>query len=272
LETLLVRVDGAFDGAIDSLSGEAYEGDARAEGLVAGWRALREGRRRGNEKFTSGDIVGAKAAYDEGLRAGGEDTPGASLLFCNRAACESASGAHEAALRSAEKAIERCDTYTKAKLRRANALVALMRFEDADKAFTELHDTLPGDVSIAASLNSCRSALKKPTVKAGVREIGDLEAYRAAIAKANVAVVDFTATWCGPCKMISPVFTSLASKHTNVMFLKVDVDQAQDVAAHERVNSMPTFAVYLQGQKVETFSGADGNKLSQLCAKYAAMI
>lgn len=40
-------------------------------------------------------------------------------------------------------------------------------------------------------------------------------------------LVDFTATWCGPCKMIAPIFEQLSTTYTNIVFLKVDVDQNQ---------------------------------------------
>jgi len=87
-----------------------------------------------------------------------------------------------------------------------------------------------------------------------------------------LVVVDFTATWCGPCKMIAPVFASLSTKFPSIYFLKVDVDANQDISGYERVSSMPTFAVYRYGKKVESFSGADGNKLTALCTKWIATV
>ncbi|RXM98838.1 Thioredoxin [Acipenser ruthenus] len=46
-------------------------------------------------------------------------------------------------------------------------------------------------------------------------------------AGSKLVIVDFTATWCGPCKSISPFFDALAEKYKDVVFLKVDVDEAQ---------------------------------------------
>ncbi|NXY47580.1 THIO protein, partial [Ceuthmochares aereus] len=79
----------------------------------------------------------------------------------------------------------------------------------------------------------------------------------------KLVVVDFSATWCGPCKMIKPFFHSLAEKYVNVVFIEIDVDDAQDVATHCDVKCMPTFQFYKQGNKVQEFSGANKEKLEE---------
>lgn len=75
----------------------------------------------------------------------------------------------------------------------------------------------------------------------------------------KLVVVDFTATWCGPCKQIAPEFVKLSEKpeNKNVIFLKVDVDEAEDVSSYCGVNCMPTFIFYKNGVKVDEFSGAN---------------
>lgn len=86
----------------------------------------------------------------------------------------------------------------------------------------------------------------------------------------RLVVVDFTATWCGPCKMISPVFESLSQKYAGrALFLKVDVDDANDVAQFCSVSSMPTFHGYLNGSIVFQFSGADRNQLENEIEQHA---
>ena len=57
-------------------------------------------------------------------------------------------------------------------------------------------------------------------------------------------LVDFTASWCGPCKMIGPYFEELAAKFQNVVFVKVDVDDLDDIAAECGISAMPTFQLY----------------------------
>ncbi|MBO8905147.1 thioredoxin, partial [Staphylococcus aureus] len=85
----------------------------------------------------------------------------------------------------------------------------------------------------------------------------------------KLVVVDFSATWCGPCKMIKPFFHSLCDKYSNVVFLEVDVDDCQDVAADCEVKCMPTFQFYKKGQKVGEFSGANKEKLEASITEYA---
>ena len=63
-------------------------------------------------------------------------------------------------------------------------------------------------------------------------------------------LVDFMATWCGPCKVMGPIFNELAPEYQGrVKFAKVDVDQAPNVAGALQVSSIPTFMLF-QGRTV----------------------
>jgi thioredoxin 1 len=79
-----------------------------------------------------------------------------------------------------------------------------------------------------------------------------------------VVIVDYHANWCGPCKMIAPVFEDLSKQHPTVHFIKVDVDQLSSVSAREGISAMPTFVTYIQGQRYEELRGADRNGLGRL--------
>ncbi|XP_012687188.1 thioredoxin-like [Clupea harengus] len=96
--------------------------------------------------------------------------------------------------------------------------------------------------------------------------IEDQDGFDKALADAGekLVVVDFTATWCGPCQSIAPFFKSLSEQYTNVVFLKVDVDDAADVASSCEIKCMPTFHFYKSGKKVEEFSGSNQAKLEEL--------
>ncbi|KAM4051144.1 thioredoxin [Anomaloglossus baeobatrachus] len=98
-----------------------------------------------------------------------------------------------------------------------------------------------------------------------VRHIENMEQFKTALCEAGdkLVVVDFTATWCGPCKMIGPFFDAMSTKYTDVVFLKVDVDDAADVAADCDIKCMPTFHFYKNGNRVHEFSGANQASLEQ---------
>ncbi|CAG9462599.1 unnamed protein product [Pedinophyceae sp. YPF-701] len=81
-------------------------------------------------------------------------------------------------------------------------------------------------------------------------------------------IVDFAATWCGPCKMIAPKFEALAREHGGAaVFCKVDVDEASDVASACGVSAMPTFQVWIKGEKVDEVRGANEGALRVMVAR-----
>jgi thioredoxin 1 len=70
-------------------------------------------------------------------------------------------------------------------------------------------------------------------------------------------VIDFFATWCGPCIRIAPAFEELSKKFTTVTFLKVDVDESEEIATKFSVSSLPTFVFLKNGVEVNRIEGAD---------------
>ncbi|XP_077444216.1 thioredoxin b [Stigmatopora argus] len=99
-----------------------------------------------------------------------------------------------------------------------------------------------------------------------VKSIENIEEFRNILkgSGSKLVVVDFTATWCGPCKMIGPKFEEASKKYTNVVFLKVDVDDCDDVTQEYGISCMPTFLFFKNGEKIDTLTGANE---SQLLAK-----
>ena len=68
-------------------------------------------------------------------------------------------------------------------------------------------------------------------------------------------LVDFWATWCGPCKMVGPVVSEFAEKHDTIKVGKVNVDEQQELAARYRVMSIPTLLVFKNGEVVNQAVG-----------------
>lgn len=81
--------------------------------------------------------------------------------------------------------------------------------------------------------------------------------FKAASRLSRLVVLYFTATWCGPCRFMAPVYKNLAEKHRNVVFLKVDIDELWDVARHWDISSVPTFSFVKNGKEIDKVVGAD---------------
>ena len=80
-----------------------------------------------------------------------------------------------------------------------------------------------------------------------VKKINSQE-FAAEAMKAPVAVVDFNATWCGPCRMLAPVLEDISEKYAGrVSFFSVDVDEAPGLAMQFRVNSVPCLVLLKNG-------------------------
>lgn len=77
----------------------------------------------------------------------------------------------------------------------------------------------------------------------------------------HLVVIDFFASWCGPCNMIAPFFKQLTTKYSNAVFLKVDVDKCPGTAAANNISAMPTFILFRQRIELARITGADKNQL-----------
>ncbi|KAK7047449.1 hypothetical protein VNI00_006680 [Paramarasmius palmivorus] len=107
-----------------------------------------------------------------------------------------------------------------------------------------------------------------------VKAIESYDEFKKIISSDKVVIIDFWATWCGPCKIISPIFEQLSNQAQfaeSVEFYKVDVDAQEDISAEVGVRAMPTFVAFKNGQKLgEPVVGANPQALQALVSKVAS--
>lgn len=87
------------------------------------------------------------------------------------------------------------------------------------------------------------------------REI-NFDDYNNEVVKSDkLVLIDFFATWCGPCKMLAPVIEQVSEEHEDVMVVKVDVDKNPELAVLYKVASIPTLVFLKEGKLVKEHIG-----------------
>ncbi|KAH7820194.1 Thioredoxin [Monocercomonoides exilis] len=125
----------------------------------------------------------------------------------------------------------------------------------------ESNSSFPTSSSLSTSIK-----LATPICSCLIEHIKSAEQYDEIMTAAGdkLVVVDYSATWCGPCQKIKPIFESLPSKYPNVIFLHCDIDELRDMAEVQTVEGVPTFRFWKSQKKVAEFSGANEAKLLSL--------
>ncbi|XP_024987299.1 thioredoxin H2-like isoform X2 [Cynara cardunculus var. scolymus] len=91
---------------------------------------------------------------------------------------------------------------------------------------------------------------------------------KSSITSNKLMVIDFSADWCGPCKIIEPAVHDFAVEFSNVEFIKIDVDELPDVAKDYSVQAMPTFLLLKKGEEVGRVVGAKKDELRRMIEKH----
>ena len=85
----------------------------------------------------------------------------------------------------------------------------------------------------------------------------------------KLMIIDFYAEWCMPCQMLSPILQELDKKYPDVEFFRVNVDEAENYAVTQNINSIPTLVFYKDGAEVERVVGVNSiDKLSNIIDSY----
>ena len=127
-----------------------------------------------------------------------------------------------------------------------------------------------GRLDRAAQCGKCHAPI--PHVDSPI-DVPDTEAFDDAVAAASVpVVVDFWATWCGPCHMMAPEIAKVAQRAAGrALVLKVDTDANPELSERYRIRSIPTVGVFVRGQEVNRAAGVQpAASLERLIAQYSA--
>ncbi|KNE67505.1 thioredoxin [Allomyces macrogynus ATCC 38327] len=89
-----------------------------------------------------------------------------------------------------------------------------------------------------------------------VVQIGSASAFESVLTSGKPVLVDFFATWCGPCRMLAPTLDKIAKDKADALaVVKVDCDELQELAAKHSVSALPTVVLFKDGKEVDRFMG-----------------
>ncbi|KAM5474303.1 hypothetical protein MauCBS54593_001877 [Microsporum audouinii] len=105
----------------------------------------------------------------------------------------------------------------------------------------------------------------------GVTVLSGKQNFNELINSGKTVVIDFWATWCGPCRFISPIFEEVSNSGIpGIDFYKVDVDVEDEISQEVGIRAMPTFIVFKDGNKIDELIGANPSGLKSMIERHAS--
>lgn len=102
-----------------------------------------------------------------------------------------------------------------------------------------------------------------------IKHVNESNFSEEVLSKSKVVLVDFFATWCGPCQMLAPVLEKISSSRADFDIAKVDIDEAQDLAYKYGIQVVPTMVIFKDGKVMKKIEGYhDENEIASEMAEY----
>ena len=76
------------------------------------------------------------------------------------------------------------------------------------------------------------------------------------VQESEICLVDFSASWCGPCRMVKPILEDVETLMPEIKFYNIDVDDCEDIAREYRIFSIPSLLIFKNGEVLDTMVGA----------------
>lgn len=128
---------------------------------------------------------------------------------------------------------------------------------------------------VGRQLQQHQSVSRTSPMQMSVKDIDSETAFDSTIkgAGSSLVIIDYSTTWCGPCKVIAPKFEEFSEKYPDAVFLKVIGDaspEASKLMKREGVRSVPSFHYFMNGEKVDVVNGANAEAIEAAITKHVS--